>query len=109
MFLVEEILTLRFKVAIFHPLHDRAYREMPEFLANIHAIVNGQNQDNRCIGSAFLTMITSYGHGEHDYRPQVNNHLFNKRRLKQITYPVAIQDIPAVENTIRMNINVFSF
>ena len=37
------------------------------------------------------------------------NHLFHKRGLDEIHYPVAIQDIPAIEDKIRISINVFSF
>ena len=44
---VDEILNCRFKVSNFHPLPGRAYRQMPEFLAKKHAIINVQNEDNR--------------------------------------------------------------
>ena len=43
---VEEILNFRLKVANFHPLACRAYRELREFLVKKHAIVTFQNQDN---------------------------------------------------------------
>ena len=106
---VDEILNFRFKMANFHPLRGRAYRELPDFLAKKHAIVKVQNQDNRCFGYAILACITRYGHGEHASRPQHYNHLFHKRRLNQISYPVAIQEMSTVEDTILINVNAFSF
>ena len=98
--MVDEILTFRFKVANYHTLPFRAYRELPEFPVKKHAIVNVQNQDNRGFVYAILTSITRCGHGEHAYRPQIYNLLFDKRRRDQINYPLAIQDILAVEDTI---------
>ena len=106
---VYEILNFRVKVANFHPLTGRAYRELLEFLAKRNGSVNVQNLDKRCLEYAILASIKRYEHDEHPYRPQQYNHLFNKRRLNQIQYPMAIQDIPTVEDTIRIQGNVFPF
>ena len=73
-----EVLSFRFKVSEFLPLAGREYKQLPTFLAKKKAIVNVQNTDNRCFGYAIASARASAlgDVGEHSYRPQNYNHLF---------------------------------
>ena len=43
------------------------------------------------------------------HRPSHYDHLFHDKGLDKIQYPVSIADIPAVEDQLHLNINVFTF
>ena len=101
---------LRFKVCEYLPLVGREFKQLPTFLAQKKAIVNIQNTDNRCFGHAMVSALAPpLVHGEHAYRPENYNYLFQEKGLDQLTYPVEVASIPTIEDKLGIGINVFSF
>jgi len=103
---LDDILDFRFKVCEFNPLA-RSYLPLPKFLRNKGAIVNIQNTDNRCFGYSIIAAMQEVE--ENAQRPIQYEHLFAQYELDEIDYPVGIADIPAIEDSLEVRINVFSF
>ena len=91
---LDSIMTLKFKLATFHPLPCRSYRELANFLAQKHAIINVPNKGNRGFGYAILSSITRI----HDN--QQGKWLYNHRNgtngVDCISYLFGIQYITAI-------------
>ena len=106
---LEDILALLLKGVEYLPLKCRAYRKLPEFLANKEAIINLKNQDKRCFGFTLLSALNRLSYKQHSNRPGHYFQLLEQYGLDAIHYPVAFQDIPRREDNIGVTINVFCF
>ena len=97
-----DVLAFRFKMCEFLPLVGREYRQLPTFLTKKTAIVNVQNNDNRCFGYAIASARASaLGEvGQHVYRPENYNHLLGKSGLDQLNYPLEVADVPVIEDRL---------
>ena len=83
------------------------FRVLPKFLMNKRAIINVQNKDNRCFAYALLAAL--HPPSDHPYRPQSYDQFFALYSFDQIHYPVTFDQIPAIEDRVKVNINVFTF
>ena len=101
------ILKTRFKVKEFAPLSGGAYRKLPQFLASKRAIINEQNKVNRCFAYAVLSAMHPVNANAH--RPQYYDHLFARRGLDKVHYPVTVDTIPEMEDLLKTNINLYTF
>ena len=106
---LNNILPMHYKAAVYHPLVGRAYQELPQFLTRKGAIINVKNQDDRCFGYAVLSALNPMSNKLHPNRPGHYIHLFHQFGLHNIAYPVAIEDIPTIEDKMGVSINVFGF
>ncbi len=94
-------------VSRYNPLAGRAYVQVPPYLRNKHCIVNVKNNDDRCFGYAILSAL----HPAKDNAERVSNynHYFEQYHLHDLQYPIAPNDVPDVEDRLRIRINIFSF
>ena len=72
------------------------------------AIINVHNQDDRCFTFAVLSALHSQTLTKHPYLRLHYMHLFQLFGLDNIPSPVALEGIPAIEDNLRVSINVFS-
>lgn len=104
----EKIHSARFKVAEYLPLAGKSYAELPRFLANKKAIVNVNNDDNRCFGYALLScFLSSQQYMAH--RPGYYDKYFQQYGLADLSYPIGPSEIPSIEDQLEICINIFSF
>ena len=101
-----EIYTLNLNVARFAPFSGSTYTPLPKFLQNKTAIVNVQNDHNRCFGYA----IASAYHPQQKNSNRVEMYLqyFEQDRLNDIEYPVNLVDIPLFDYRFNLSINLYS-
>lgn len=104
---LEKIHSARLRVSEYLPLAGQSYSELPQYLARKQAIINVNNTDNRCFGYALLSAFMS--RGSDPRRHQYYERYFQQYGLAELTYPVSPNDIPLVEDQLRIAINVFSF
>ena len=106
-FAIESIDNAVLHASRFTPLAGGNYQELPAFLSNKKCIVNVKNQDNRCFGYSVLAQIHEVAKVRN--RASSYNDFFDQHGLATLHYPVAPQDVPAIEEQLEININIFSF
>ena len=85
-----------------------SFQELPKFLLKKKAIVNVKNSDNRCFAYAILSAlhpVEKNGSRAHQYEKHFGAH----PKLNELTYPVEIDKLEAIEQDIKIPVNVFSF
>ena len=73
------------------------------------AIINIQNEDQRCFGYTLLYFLKRDRLPErHCYQATVYKHqMFERHHLDTLPYPISLNDIHLYEDHLQMNINVF--
>ena len=91
---VDDILGFGFKIAYYNPLAGRKHGELPPFLASTKAILNVMNRDNRLFRYSVLAAIEEVNVNAN--RPHQYNQLLRVYNIEQMTYPVAIDNVPSL-------------
>ena len=103
--MLDEILKTDIQLVEYIPLAGLSFRELPTFLEKKHAIINVKNSDNRCFGYPLLSAL--HPRAKDPQRPFWYNRFFTKEGLDQIPYPVTHDQIPAIEDKLKVCINLF--
>ena len=109
---ISRIISLRLHVGKFSPLSAGAYLKVPKELEKKKAIVNVKNTDNRCFGYAILSKLFYNEITPHNQSiPSSYSKYFarNVHNLNSLSYPVSPDQIPAIEDLLKININVITF
>ena len=104
------VLQFILKMVKYAPLEGRGWQPIPQFIEK-KAIINIQNDDERCFGYALLYVL------ECEQLPEINcrratlytNEMFHRNQLDTFPYPIAPNDVHLYEDQLQMNINVFTF
>ncbi len=104
---LNKVLSCRFRVAEYLPLAGGSYSQLPQFLANKHAIVNVNNRDCRCFGYAILSALIPVAMNAERYHHY--ERYFQEYGLSDLDYPITPNEIPSIEDRLQIGINVFSF
>lgn len=103
-----EIIELNIQVCNFEKISGSTYIELPEFLKRKRAIINVQNDDNKCFQYAVLSALFPAEHNPQrisNYKKHANSLDFTG-----IKYPVALKDIAKFEQqNTAISINVYMF
>ena len=102
-----EIYSLNLNAVRFAPLSGAAWTPLPKFLQNKKAIVNVQNEDERCFGYAIASALHPVENNSG--RPNSYSKLFEKEGLNDIEYPVNLVDMPILEERLNISINLYSY
>ena len=94
----------------FNPIGS-AYIPLPKYLSSKKAIVNVHNYDERCFGYATISALKDPQPGRHDksefgYYSEAD---FAAYGLDQIQYPVPVQTIPELEETLDISFSIIRF
>jgi len=93
----------------FNPLTriGSSYVKLPNFLQRKKAIVNVKNNDNRCFAYALLSALHP---GKNSDRPKEFDKFFDRHlELRDLHFPVKLDQLREVEEKIGIAFNVFSF
>ena len=104
---LKKITEITLSVSEHHPLAGLGFQPLPPFLAKKKCIINVKNDDNRCFGYALLSFLEPCK--DNPSKPYSYNKFFIKHHLDTLTYPVKLTDVPAIEATLPLSINVFGF
>lgn len=99
-------------IADYDPLKHVGYGyvELPDFLKKKHALINVKNTDNRCFGYALLSALHPAAKSENASRPHTYDRYWKDHpKLEQLTYPVLLEHLEAVEKLIEIPFNVYTF
>ena len=104
---LKSISAARFKVCQYLPLAGKHKVKLPKYLADKRAIINVQNDDDRCFGYAILSAL--FPRKKNANEPYHYAHIFERFGLNNIQYPVWPADVPQIEDQLKINMNLFSF
>ena len=93
------------------PLEGRGWQPLPQFIEKNKAIINIQNDDERCFRYALLYFL------EREQLPEINfrratlytNEMFHRNQLDTLPFQIAPNDVFLYEDQLQININVSFF
>ena len=99
------------KMVKYAPLEKRGWQPLPKFLSKKEAIINIQNNDERCFGYALHYFLKCANLPKKNCRrPNLyTNEMFQRHNLDTLLYPISPNDVHQYEDQLQININVFSF
>ena len=105
---LKEVVQLEIHTVEFNPAKGSSYIKLPQWISNKKAIVNIQNNDEKC----FLWCVLRYLHPKEDHEEKLKDleKYENELITKGITFPMKLKDISKFEklNPKLPGINVFS-
>ena len=104
----KEVLRLEIHIVEYKPVKGGSYIPLPNFIMRKKAIINMENEDNKC----FLWSILRHLHPREKHSPRINDlkKYENDLNFKEINFPVKVKYITKFENQNPdlPGINVFS-
>ena len=98
---------LYFNIAKYEPLKGSSYIPLPEVLANKKAIIYLQNDDNRCLEWALLSIL-HYNKNNPNKISSYRKYL-GRLNFKGIDFPTPLSQLPKVEKQNDLAINVYGY
>ena len=81
-------------VARYASTQEGAFRELPQFLAIKHCIVNVKNEDNRCFAYSIIASRVPLKESRHRNRQADYNQYFKTMGLDKVQYTVEPNQVP---------------
>ena len=95
------------KVTPYKAFRGRGWIDLPEWVRAKKAVINIKNTDARCFLYA-LTLATNFNTiTAHRDRPKNYEAFFDKLKMVDVEYPVSADQIPGIEASNTLSINVF--
>ena len=104
---IDEVLYVKLMMEKYVPLKGSQYVDLPPKVKNSKAVINIQNDDDKCFLWSVLAHLYEANHNrqrtEHyiPYETEIN--------MNGITYPVAVKDVPKFEKENDISVNVFGY
>jgi len=104
---IDQVLRASINFAKHNPLAGSSFEDLPTFVKNKKSVINVKNKDQRCFGYAILSALHPVE--KHAQRPSKYEGYFFEHNLANIIYPVEYPRIPAIEDIIKINVNLYTF
>ena len=105
------VLQFTLKIVKYAPLEGRGWKQMPKFLSKMKAVINIQNDDERCFSYAvhfFVQRPQLPDRNFHCNREYLyTNKMFHRHNLVTLPYPISLNDVHLYKNLLQININMF--
>ena len=107
--ILHSIQHLEVKTAVYQPLAASSYIPLPKILAGKQAIINIQNEDEKCLLWSVLAALHPIDYLHHPQR--VSNYKPYEQELNTdgITFPTPLQQLDRFERLNNVSINVFGY
>ena len=103
----KEVQHLKLCMGKYRPFVGSAFMELPKDIRFTRAILNIQNQDDKCFLWSILAYLYPTEH--HSYRVQKYLPYQQALNMQNIPYPVLIVDIPKFEKQNNISVNVIGY
>ena len=104
------VLQFTMKIVKYPPLEGRGWQPLPMFLSKTKAVINIQNNDERCVGYALLVFLEPLLDQKHANRESLyTTEMFQRHHIDTLPYPISPNDVHLYKDQLQMNINIFSF
>ena len=105
----QEVLHVRLYMGKYRPLRGSAYIQLPKEISSNRAILNIQNQDDKCFLWSILAHLHEVPENNHGYRVTKYMPYQHELNMKDISYPVPLVDIPRFEKQNNISVNVIGY
>ena len=104
---IDEVLYLKLMMAKCVPLKGSQYVDLPPKVKNSKAVINIQNDDDKC----FLWSVLAYLYETNHSRQRTGHYTPYETELNMngIAYPVAVKDVAKFEKQNGISVNVFGY
>ena len=106
---LERVMSLTIHTVHYQPLMGSSYIKLPEYVANKKAVLNIQNQDNKCILWSILAHLHPIARKNNPQRVTKYRPYENELNMAGVTYPTPLADITKIENNNNISINVIGY
>ena len=102
---IDEVLYLKLMMAKYVTPKGSEYIELPPKVKNSKAVINIQNDDDKC----FLWSVLAYLYEANNSRERVKHYeqYGTELNMNRIGYPVAVKDVPKFQKQNDVSVNVF--
>ena len=105
---MKEIKSAELKTTHYNPLAASKYIDLPPRIKYTNAVINIQNDDNRCFAYSILAAVdrpkNNYWH-KFSYTAKFNSHPI----LSSLQYPISPTQLPELEKKLQYRLNAFTF
>ena len=104
---IDEVLYVKHMMAKYVPLKGSQCIELPPKVKNSKAVINIQNDDDKCFLWSVLAHLYEANYSKHrvyHYKP-----LESELNMNGIAYPVAVKDVPKIEKQNDISVTVFGY
>jgi len=106
---IHSIQHLELNTAVYKPLAASSYIPLPKALASKQAILNVQNQDEKCLVWSVLAALHPIEHGHAPQRVS-NYRLFEQElNVDGISFPTPLNQLDRFEKQNGLSLNVFGY
>ena len=102
-----EIVHMDVHISRYQPLRGSSHVELPAYIRNKHAVINVQNNDNKCFVWSVLSSLYQATRSAHR-RMNYVQHL-DDINWKCFEMPMKLQDIPKFEELNQLSISVYDY
>ena len=97
----KEVIRLEIHTVEYKPMKGGSYIPLPNFIMRRKAIINMENEDNKC----FLWSILRYLYPREKHSPRINDlkKYENDLNFKEINFPVKVKDIKSLKIKIQIS------
>ena len=107
---VDMVMNVNLHIVQYQPLKGSSFIPLPAKLATKKAIVNVQNQDQKCFMWSILAALHPI-QGQHNHPNRVGNYTSYQDELDftNTPFPVRVADVPKFEKKNDISVNVFGY
>ena len=106
---LERVMSLTVHTVYYQPLMGNSYIKLPEYVARKKAVLNIQNQDDKCILWSILAHLHPMDRVDSPYRVAKYQPYEHELDMTGVAYPTPLADITKIENNNNISINVIGY
>ena len=106
---LERVISLTVHTVLYQPLLGNSYIKLPKYIMKKRAVLNIQNDDDKCILWAILAHLHPVHYRDHPHRVGKYHHYEHELNMIGVSYPTPLADITKIEKNNNISINVIGF
>ena len=106
---LNEIKFLRLNMGRYKPLRGRGFLPLPKAVQGNKAVLNIQNNDDKCFLWSILAALHPFSHEDHPHRVSKYIPYADELNMEGIEYPVSFSDIPKFVKQNKISVHVIGY
>ena len=107
--IIERVIAITLHHVPYEPLAGNSYIPSPKFIADKKAVLNIQNEDNKCVLWSILAYLHPRTYAQHPYRARNYLEYEHEINMQGVSFPTPLTDICKIETNNNISVNVFGY